>query len=84
MKNSSGKASILARLRSAQMGNFGDIEPLGEGVLEMRIHTGPGFRVYFCRKRDVVYLLLCGGDKSSQKKDIQKAKELKKRMEGIR
>jgi putative addiction module killer protein len=71
-----GKARILARLRSASLGNFGDCEPVGEGVSEMRIHAGPGYRVYFTRRGRTVYLLLCGGDKSSQQKDIRKAKEL--------
>jgi putative addiction module killer protein len=65
-----GKARILARLTSAQMGNFGDCEPVGEGVSEMRIHIGPGYRVYYLRNGLSVYVLLCGGDKSSQKRDI--------------
>lgn len=71
-----GKARILARLRSASLGNFGDCEPVGEGISEMRIHAGPGYRVYFTRRERTVYLLLCGGDKSTQQKDIRKAKEL--------
>jgi len=71
-----GKARILARLRSASLGNFGDCEPVGEGGSEMRIHAGPGYRVYFTRRGRTVYLLLCGGDKSSQQKDIRRAKEL--------
>lgn len=71
-----GKARILARLRSASLGNFGDCEPVGEGVSEMRIHAGPGYRVYFTRRGRTVYLLLCGGDKSSQQKDIRRAREL--------
>ena len=71
-----GKARILARLRSASLGNFGDCEPVGEGVSEMRIHAGPGYRVYFTRRGRMVYLLLCGGDKPSQQKDIRRAKEL--------
>jgi len=76
-----GKARILARIRSAEHGNFGDCEPVGEGISEMRIHAGPGYRVYFTRRGDVVYLLLCGGDKSSQKKDIKQAKALLKELE---
>lgn len=76
-----GKARILARLRSASLGNFGDCEPVGEGVSEMRIHAGPGYRVYFTRRGRTVYLLLCGGDKSSQQKDIRRAKELAAQLE---
>jgi putative addiction module killer protein len=71
-----GKARILARLRSASLGNFGDCEPVGDGVSEMRIHAGPGYRVYFTRRGRTVYRLLCGGEKSSQQKDIRRAKEL--------
>jgi putative addiction module killer protein len=67
---------ILSRLDSAAHGNFGDCEPVGEGVSEMRIHYGPGYRLYFMRKGDIVYLLLLGGDKSTQKRDIKRAIEL--------
>jgi len=71
-----GKARILARIRSAESGNFGDVAPVGGGVFEMRIHVGPGYRAYYCRRGDVTYLLLCGGDKSSQRQDIRFAKHL--------
>ena len=54
------KARILARLRSAMLGNFGDCEPVGEGVSEMRVHVGPGYRVYFVRTGATVYVLLTG------------------------
>jgi putative addiction module killer protein len=77
-----GKARILARIRSAEAGNFGDCEPVGEGVSEMRVRCGPGYRVYYSRKGDVVYLLLCAGDKSSQKRDIKQAKALLRSLEG--
>jgi len=75
-----GKARIIARIRSAEAGNFGDCASVGDGVSEMRIHYGPGYRVYYCREGDVVYLLLCGGDKSTQKRDIKNAKLLHKTL----
>jgi putative addiction module killer protein len=81
LRDSTGKARILARLRSASLGNFGDCEPVGEGISEMRIHAGVGYRVYFARRGRAVYLLLCGGDKSSPTKDIRRAKELLKELE---
>lgn len=77
---SKGNARVLARLRSAMLGNFGDCEPVGEGVSEMRIHAGPGYRVYFLRTGATLYLLLTGGDKSSQKQDIIRAKEMAREL----
>ena len=68
-----GKARILSRLDAAAVGNFGDCEPVGEGVSEMRIHVGPGYRVYFARRGLQIYLLLVGGSKASQKRDIKTA-----------
>jgi putative addiction module killer protein len=70
------KARILARLLSATLGNFGDCEPVGEGVSEMRIHVGVGYRVYYTRTGSTVYVLLAGGLKASQAKDIAKAKRI--------
>ena len=63
LKDARGKARIVERIRSAERDNFGDCEPTGEGIPEMRIHCGPGYRVYFTRTGGVVYLLLCGGTK---------------------
>lgn len=63
------------------MGHFGDIAPVGEGVSELRIFYGPGYRVYFVQKGDVVVILLSGGDKGSQKADIAKAKEIARQLE---
>ena len=71
-----GKARIGARLAAAAVGNFGKCEPVGAGVSEMKINFGPGYRVYFKRSGSVVYVLLCGGDKSTQKRDIQRALKL--------
>lgn len=76
MTDKIGKARIIQRLDSASLGNFGDCESVGDGVSEMRIHYGPGYRVYFSRIGGVLYLLLIGGDKSTQKRDIKKAKQI--------
>ena len=70
------KARIFHRIDAATLGNFGDCEPVGEGVSEMKIHVGPGYRIYYTRIETVVYMLLAGGDKSTQKKDIKRALEL--------
>ena len=76
LRDAKAKARVLARIRSAELGNLGDCSPVGEGVSEMRIHFGPGYRLYFKRTGDIVYLLLIGGDKSSQKRDITTALKL--------
>jgi putative addiction module killer protein len=68
-----GKARVLSRLDSAALGNFGDCQSVGDGVSEMRIHFGPGYRVYFTRRGTFVYVLLIGGDKSTQRRDIKRA-----------
>jgi len=81
LKDKKGKARFLARIRSAEAGNLGDCEPVGEGVSEMRIHYGPGYRVYFTRIGSVVYLLLSGGDKSTQKRDIRRAIRMKQAID---
>ena len=76
------KAHILRRIASAELGNFGDCETVGEGVSEMRVHYGPGYRVYFIRRGGAVYVLLCGGSKASQKRDIKRAKEMARDLKG--
>ena len=67
---------IFARLDRLAYGHTGDVQPVGEGVSELRIHHGPGYRVYFKRRDNIVIILLCGGDKSTQAKDIRTAKRL--------
>jgi putative addiction module killer protein len=74
------RPEILARLRSATLGNFGECEPVGEGVSEMRIHVGAGYRVYYTRTGSTVYVLLAGGVKASQTKDIAKAKRMAREL----
>lgn len=80
LKDKLGRARIVHRIRSAQHGNFGDCAPVGDGVFEMRVHVGPGYRVYYVRRGAVVYLLLLGGDKSSQKRDIQRAIDMAREL----
>jgi len=80
LKDRVGKARIAARIRRAELGNFGDCAPVGEGVSEMRIHVGPGYRVYFKQVGMEVYLLLAGGDKTSKSRDIQTALELARHL----
>lgn len=70
------KAKIIARIRRATLGNFGDYKVLGNGVNELKIDSGKGYRIYYARQDKTVYLLLLGGDKSTQSKDIKIAKEL--------
>lgn len=76
LKDLKGKARVAARINSASLGNFGDCKSVGDGVYEMRIDFGPGYRVYYTRRGQVVYLLLIGGDKSTQRQDIAKAKSI--------
>ncbi len=67
---------IAARLDRLAYGNAGDVEPVGEGISELRIHYGPGYRIYFKQRGNTIIVLLCGGDKASQAKDINTAKRL--------
>ena len=69
-------ARINARLRNASLGNLGDTRSVGDGIFEMRIHYGPGYRLYFIREGQAVIVLLCGGDKESQRRDIARAKRI--------
>lgn len=75
LREARAKAKIIMRVDKMELGLFGDVEPIGEGLSELRIHYGPGYRVYYGKERRQVYLLLCGGDKSTQSYDIKKAKE---------
>ena len=75
LRDARARARILVRLGRVKMGNLGDNKTVGEGVTELRIPYGPGYRVYFGQDGEQLVLLLCGGDKSSQSKDIAKAKK---------
>jgi len=75
------KARILTRLDSVRLGNLGDVRSVGGTVSEMRIDVGAGYRVYFTRRHRIVVVLLCGGDKSSQIKDIARAKLMAQEFE---
>ena len=70
------RAAVFDRIDRLALGNFGDAKPVGDGVSELRIHLGPGYRVYFCRIGETVILLLCGGGKRAQDRDIKRAKRL--------
>ena len=80
LKDPLGKARIIERIRSAERNHFGDCSTVGGGVFEMRVHVGPGYRVYFMRRTDVLYVLLCGGAKNRQRQDIQRAREMARRL----
>ncbi len=76
LRDRKAEAAVAKRLKRMEQGNFGDCEPIGEGLSEARIHYGPGYRLYFMRRGTTVIVLLCGGDKKSQSRDIKKAKQL--------
>jgi len=76
LRDRQARARIEVRIRRLSLGNPGDVKPVGEGVSEMRIDHGAGYRVYFMRRGPVVVVLLCGGDKSSQQQDIAAAKTI--------
>ena len=76
LKDLSGKGRIIRRLDRLGQGNAGDVRPIGRGLSELRIHVGPGYRVYFMQDGDTLILLLCGGDKSTQRRDTTRARKL--------
>lgn len=76
LRNPIAKAAVIARIKRAEKGNFGDHKSVGDGVYEMRITTGAGYRIYYAQQGDIIYILLHGGDKSTQPSDIEKAKTL--------
>ena len=78
LRDRRARAHVQARIRHMSLGNFGDAKSVGEGVMETRIHYGPGYRLYFKRRGNEIVVLLVGGDKSTQRKDIALAKQLAK------
>jgi putative addiction module killer protein len=74
LRDKQGRRRIINRLLRVQQGNYGDVEPIGEGLSELRLFFGPGYRVYFGENTGNIIMILCGGDKSSQDRDIQNAK----------
>ncbi|WP_309604821.1 type II toxin-antitoxin system RelE/ParE family toxin [Phenylobacterium sp.] len=76
MRDARAVAKIAIRIKRMAEGNFGDVAPVGDGVSELRIHFGPGYWVYFVRRGEVLVILLCGGDKSTQGRDIAAARAL--------
>ena len=80
LRDQQAKARIQTRIRRLSLGNPGDVKPVGEGVSEMRIDYGPGYRVYFVRRGELLIVLLAGGDKSTQDRDISTALELARNL----
>lgn len=80
LRDRQASVRIQARIDRAEDGNFGDSEPVGEGVSEMRIHYGPGYRVYYAQRGEEIVILLAGGIKSTQSKDIARALELAREL----
>jgi len=80
LRDRTARARIDIRIRRLSLGNFGDVKPVGSGVSELRIDHGPGYRIYFVRRGTQVVVLLAGGDKSSQSRDIATAHELAKML----
>lgn len=76
LRDSAARAVIARRIDRLASGNAGDVRPVGEGVSELRIDVGPGYRVYFVRRGERLIVLLCGGDKDSQARDIARARSL--------
>lgn len=81
LKDARTRSKIAARVRRLAFGNPGDVSPVGGGLSELRIHYGPGYRVYFVQRGKVLIVLLCGGTKGSQAKDIAKAKRMADELE---
>jgi putative addiction module killer protein len=73
-------AKIVSRIERLGLGNAGDVKPVGEGISEMRLPHGPGYRIYYKQTGKAIVVILCGGDKSTQESDIKRAKEIAKQL----
>ncbi len=80
LRDARAKAEVARRVRRLALGNPGDVKPVGDGVSELRIHYGPGYRVYYVQRGSLLIILLCGGDKTGQANDIAKALKLAKEV----
>jgi putative addiction module killer protein len=80
LRDRTAKSRINIRIRRLSLGNPGDVRPVGEGVSELRLDYGPGYRIYFVKQADLYVVLLAGGDKSSQSADINRAKALAREL----
>lgn len=78
LKDAQARSRILARIDRIAFGHFGDAEPIGDGLSELRFHFGPGYRIYFMQRGKTIVVLLCGGDKATQSQDIKRAKVIAK------
>ena len=83
LKDRKARSRIQARIDRLEQGNYGDVAPVGDGISELRIFYGPGYRVYFIQKGSIIVILLSGGDKSSQQADIASAKVLAEQLRGL-
>jgi putative addiction module killer protein len=81
LKDMKAQVRIAARLRQAEAGNLGDWKPVGAGVSEMRVDVGPGYRLYFTRRQNILVVMLAGGDKATQARDIKRAQKLLTQLE---
>ena len=80
LRDQRAKQKIATRLQRLKFGHFGDVEPIGSGLSELRIHEGQGYRIYFRQNGQEIVLLLCGGNKKTQQRDISRAQEIMKEL----
>ena len=81
LKDMKGRIAVARRIERMEHGNFGDVKSVGTSISELRIQTGPGYRIYFTKREERIIILLVGGNKSTQQKDIEKARKLLKEID---